>query len=361
MDYRKIYSRERLSAGDAQKAAEMIAFGPVIFQISRIMLHSGIFSMLRDSDRGMTVEEISAESGFSEYAAKVLLESSLTVGTVLYDFDTKRYSLSKTGWFMLTDEMVRVNMDFNHDVNYIGLFDLEEALRDGKPAGLRHFGGWKTIYEGLSQLPEQVQRSWFAFDHFYSDNSFDRALEIVFARRPHRILDVGGNLGAWALKCVEHDPDVRVTIADLPPQIEMMRRETAGHPGSDRIDAWPVDMLDGSSVLPSSPRIDAVWMSQFLDCFSLEEIRSILGKAVGIMDGEARLYIMETLWDRQRYETAAMCLTQISPYFTALANGRSKMYSLEDLRGAVEASGLAVEEIYDGIGLGHSILECKIK
>lgn len=79
------------------------------------------------------------------------------------------------------------------------------------------------------------------------------------------------------------------------------------------------------------------------------------------MNGEARLYIMETLWDRQRYETAAMCLTQISPYFTALANGRSKMYSLEDLRGAVEASGLAVEEIYDGIGLGHSILECKIK
>ena len=34
---------------------------------------------------------------------------------------------------------------------------------------------------------------------------------------------------------------------------------------------------------------------------------------------------METLWDRQRYETASYCLTQISLYFTAMANGNSKM------------------------------------
>lgn len=360
MDYRKAYSRERLSAGEAQKMAEMIAFAPVIFQVARIMLHSGIFSMLRDSE-GLTVEEISRRSGFSLYAAKVLMESSLTAGTVLYDFDSKLYTLSKTGLFMLTDEMVRVNMDFNHDVNYKGLFSLEESLRSGTPVGLKCFGDWNTIYEGLSQLPEDVQRSWFAFDHYYSDNSFGQALEIVFSGGPARILDVGGNLGALALRCVEHDPSVRVTVADLQPQIDMMRRETAGHPGADRIDAWPVDLLDESSSFPSSPRFDVVWMSQFLDCFSLDGIRSILGKAVGIMDQDTRLYIMETLWDRQRYETAVLCLTQTSPYFTALANGRSKMYSFEDLASAVVASGLEVAEVHDGIGLGHSILECKIQ
>ncbi|HIZ87753.1 MAG TPA: class I SAM-dependent methyltransferase [Candidatus Coprenecus pullistercoris] len=360
MDY-KDYSKDRLSAGEAQKMAEIIAFGPVVFQISRIMLKSGILGMLRDSEYGMTAQEISDASGYSVYAVKVLMESSLTLGTVLYDFETGRYSLGKTGWFLLTDEMVRVNMDFNHDVNYIGMFDLDSALKTGKPSGLRHFGQWQTIYEGLSQLPEQVQLSWFAFDHFYSDNSFGEALEIVFSRKPHRILDVGGNLGAWALKCVEYDPDVRVTIADLPPQIEMMRRETAGRPGAERIDAWPVNVLEPSAELPSEPRYDAVWMSQFLDCFSLREIESILGKASRVLDGNARLYVMETLWDRQRYETAAFCLTQISPYFTALANGCSKMYSSADLTEAIRNAGFEVVRIYDHIGLGHSVLECKIK
>ena len=62
----------------------------------------------------------------------------------------------------------------------MGLFYLDEALREGKPAGLKVFGEWPTIYEALSSLPEQVKKSWFGFDHFNSDNSFKEALELVF-------------------------------------------------------------------------------------------------------------------------------------------------------------------------------------
>ena len=102
----------------------------------------------------------------------MLLEASLTIGSVLVDKNTDRFSLSKIGWFLINDPATRVNIDFNHDVNYQGWFDLEEALVKGKPAGLKYFGEWPTIYEALSQLPEQVQKSWFGFDHFYSDSSF---------------------------------------------------------------------------------------------------------------------------------------------------------------------------------------------
>ena len=47
-------------------------------------------------------------------------------------------------------------MDFNHDVNYRGMFFLEEALKNEKPEGLKTLGDWPTIYEGLSKLPEEV-------------------------------------------------------------------------------------------------------------------------------------------------------------------------------------------------------------
>jgi hypothetical protein len=77
------------------------------------------------------------------------------------------------------------------------------------------------------------------------------------------------------------------------------------------------------------------------------------------MDDEARLFIMETFWDRQRFETAAYCLTQTSLYFTALANGNSKMYHSAEMIRLVEGAGLTVEEIADGVGKGHSILTCK--
>ena len=197
----KAYAEEHLSAREAQARAEWIAWAPIVFQASRLMVKLGILDLLRDSDNGMTIAEVASKTGLSVYAVKVLMEASLSIGTVLIvnSEEGERFTLSKTGWFLLTDTFTRVNMDFNHDVNYEGLFHLEEALRESRPAGLKHFGDWKTIYEGLSSLPEQVQKSWFGFDHFYSDGSFEQALKVVFGQKPHRLLDVGGNTGRWAL------------------------------------------------------------------------------------------------------------------------------------------------------------------
>lgn len=355
----KVYGREQFSAGQAQKQAEIIAFGPMVFQISRIMLKWGIFEMLRFSKDGLTLDEVVEKTGKSNYAIKILLEASLGIGTVLIDTKTDRYTLSKTGWFLLNDKRNQIDIDFNHDVNYIGLFDLETALDEGRPAGLKHFGEWPTIYEGLSSLPQQVQKSWFGFDHFYSDQSFAQALEVVFENKPKTLLDVGGNTGRWALQCVAHDNDVNVTIMDLPQQLEMMRHCTQGQKGADRIDGYAANLLDEKTVFPTNKHYDAIWMSQFLDCFSKEQIISILRRAASIMDNGTQLYIMETFWDRQRYETAAFCLTMTSVYFTAMANGNSKMYHSDDMADAIRQAGLKVERIVDNNGLGHSIVICK--
>ncbi len=352
------YTHEPLSARDAQRAAEFIAFGPMVFEVSRIMVKWGILDLLRDEE--LTIEEIASRVSCSTYAAKCLLEASLTIGTVLVNPATNRFSISKTGWFLVNDPATRVNLDFNHDVNYMGMFNLEEALKEGRPAGLKHLGNWATIYEGLSQLPENVQKSWFAFDHFYSDSSFAEALQIVFKRQPKTLLDVGGNTGRWAMQCVEHDALVQVTVMDLPQQLDMMREATHGKPGAERINGFGTDLLNPSNPFPTDRHYDAIWMSQFLDCFGEAEILSILERAAKIMDPQSTLYVMETLWDRQRFEPAAFCLTQTSLYFTAMANGNSKMYHSEDLVRLIEKAGLKVLCIHDHLGQGHSVIEAGI-
>ena len=358
-ELKKIYTKEQLSAVEAQRRAEFIAWGPAVFQSQRLMIKLGLLDMLRDcGEEGLTRTEIAERTGLSDYAAKCLLEASLCIGSVLVDADNDRYTLSKTGWFLLNDPATRVNIDFNHDVNYEGWFHLEEALLEGRPAGLRHFGPWPTVYEGLSQLPEQVQKSWFGFDHFYSDSSFPEALEIVFGKYGVKSLyDVGGNTGKWALRCVEHDKEVEVTVLDLPQQIEMMRENTKGKPGAERIKGYGINLLDAAAAFPKREGgLDAIWMSQFLDCFSMDEITSILSRAREAMTADTRLFIMETLWDRQRFDTAAFCLTMTSLYFTAIANGNSKMYNMEDMLQCVNDAGLRLENVYDGLGQGHSIL-----
>ena len=102
-------------------------------------------------------------------------------------------------------------------------------------------------------------------------------------------------------------------------------------------------------------------MSQFLDCFSEPQIRSILRRAAAVMTPDTRLYIMETLWDRQRFDTAAFCLAQTSLYFTAIANGNSRMYNTSDMERLIAAAGLRVERIVDNLGHGHSIMEVRTK
>lgn len=350
------YSHERLSAGEAQRLAQEIAFAPVVFQVSRLMVKFGILQLLNQNPDGLTQAEIVKQVEIDTYAVQVLLESSLSAGTVL--FQNERYLISKAGWFLLNDSMARVNMDFIHDVCYQGLFELEKTLQTGKPEGLKTFGTWPTLYEGLSSLPQQVQKSWFGFDHYYSDHSFDKALDIVFSHDVKTLLDVGGNTGRWAVQCVTRNPDVHVTIMDLPQQIGLMRQAVKNVAGQDRIHGHPADLLNPEVPFPRG--FDAIWMSQFLDCFSEKEAVSILSRAANSMDKHTALYIMEPFWDRQHYETAAYCLTQTSIYFSAMANGNSKIYHSDDMIRCIEAAGLKVAGITDGIGRGHSILRCTL-
>lgn len=97
------YDKEPLTAVEAQRLAQEIAFGPIVFQVSRLMLKFGIFQLLADERAGMTQEEISKACGLSSYATQVLLEASLTIGTVLQH--ENRYRLAKAGWFLLNDKM----------------------------------------------------------------------------------------------------------------------------------------------------------------------------------------------------------------------------------------------------------------
>ena len=105
------------------------------------------------------------------------------------------------------------------------------------------FGEWPTIYPALSELPSAARESWFAFDHFYSDNAFQLALKTIFDLEPKHIYDIGANTGKWALQCAAHDPDVKITLLDLPQQIALANENVKSKGYSDRISSYPVDLL----------------------------------------------------------------------------------------------------------------------
>ncbi|HOS17333.1 MAG TPA: SAM-dependent methyltransferase, partial [Bacteroidales bacterium] len=80
---KEIYAKERFTALEAQRLAQEIAFGPIVFQVSRLMVKFGIFQLLDDHKNGLSIADISQKTGLSRYGVQVLLESSLTIGTIL--------------------------------------------------------------------------------------------------------------------------------------------------------------------------------------------------------------------------------------------------------------------------------------
>jgi hypothetical protein len=342
--------RKDISALAAKFEAQKIAFAPLAFQAVRALRNLGILRLVSEAgDRGLSREEAAEKAGVSVYGAGVLLEMALGLGVCgLAEAETERFVLGKTGWFLLEDEMTAVNFDFVNDVCYSGAPGLTESIKTGKPKGLEVFGRWSTIYEALSSLPEGAKKSWFAFDHFYSDRAFAGALPLVFASPPRRILDIGGNTAKWAVLCCRRDASVRVTVADLPGQTALAEQAAAAAGFADRISVYPCDVLDPAAALP--PGHDVIWMSQFLDCFALEDVTAILRKIAAVSVPQTRVYILEPLWDKQRFEAAAFSLQATSLYFTCVANGRSKMYRSGELRRAVEAAGFEADGEWHDLG-----------
>ncbi len=348
------FETDQLNAADALTKAQQIAFAPMVFQASRALRDFGILAMLGKKG-GATLPHIVTQTGLSMYGVRVLLEAGLGIGLVTCHDGV--YELTKTGWYIQNDTMTIANMNFANDVCYEGLASLDASVKHDAPTGLKVFGNWPTIYHGLAYLPKTASNSWFAFDHFYSDDAYPLVQPMLDRYAIRNLLDIGGNTGRFALHCLAHNPQLRIGIADLPNMAKVAEATMHEHGYLDRVMFHPTDMLDASLSLPTG--YDAVWMSQFLDCFSDDHIVAILTKVKDVVADDAHIFILEPFWDRQRREVAAFCLQMTSLYFTSLANGNSQMYSAEVFLSLIERAGLRIVDQTDNIGVCQTLLVCK--
>ena len=349
------FNKEIYTALEAITEAQKIAFAPILFQAIIAMKNHGILSHIDQAGKnGINLDDLTKKVSLSNYAIELLLDVALSM-RVIYQQDSN-YILGKIGHFLLHDKMTEVNLNFSQDICYQSMFFLQEALEKGEPSGLKVFGEGKTIYPMLQSLPKLAKKSWFEFDHFYSDHSFPAALPYISELKPKHIYDIGGNTGKWAIFCAKNLQETQVTILDLPEQIAVAKENIKQAGYDDRIDGVSVNLLN-AEILPN--QADVWWMSQFLDCFSSEQIVQILKLIHRSMNDDATVCIMDLFWDRQNFEAGALSLNASSLYFTCLANGNSRFYHSKVFYQCLNEAGFHVEKDIDGLGFGHTLLICK--
>ena len=347
-------STQNIKAIDALEEAHRMAFAPFIFQTVVSLRKLGIFDLIFEKRKkgGISKEAIAETLQLSVYGVGVLLEMAESSNMVTQD-ENGQFKLTTIGYFLAYNETVSVNINFAHDVCYKGMYHLDEAIKTGKPEGLKELGNWKTIYEGLSQLTPIQQKSWFDFDHHYSDDIFAEALKIVFKKDRKAVFDIGANTGKFTIQCCKHNPSVNMTMVDLPGQLNVALKNVEQEGFQNRVKGHQIDWLSENPKLPNGA--DTFWLCQFLDCFSKDEILKVLQTCVDVMDENAELIIVETYTDRQRFDNAKFILEATSLYFTALANGNSKMYKATEFIEIAEKAGLKLNEDV-ALGEYHTML-----
>ena len=180
----------------------------------------------------------------------------------------------------------------------------------------------------------------------------------VFADNPKKILDIGGNTGKFAISCAQANLAVSITLVDHPRQVEIAKENVRLADLSERITFYACDLLNENTELPKG--YDAIWMSQFLDCFSEEQIIYLLKKVKASLNPGGSIFIMETFTDNQKFDSAKFCLDMTSLYFTAMANGKSRMYPMAKFVELIEKADLKVSNTFENIRLFHTILKCQL-
>lgn len=344
---------------DAYDRAQQIAFGPMIFNAVAAALDLGLLKALAQSDQSLSVTELHQTIGISEYGVKVLAEL-LSCAQIIKRTPEQTYQLDTIGECLLFDEMTRVNFNFVRYVNYLPGQFTTQSIQANKPRGLQVFNsGWSTIYPHLKDLPPAAQKAWFEFDHYYSDVSFTQSLELLKNYPKQHLCDIGGNSGKFAQAALSSDEQLKVTVVDLPEQIELINDNPDLNNVRSRLNTYSIDWLDERARLQLNEPADLIWMSQFLDCFSNEQAVMILKKAQESLSEHGHFAILEPLWDVQKMATSSLCLTATSLYFSILANGYSRFFGHQELLDIIDQAGLIVESEHSGLGISHTLLICR--
>lgn len=341
-------------------AAQRLAFAPFIFKAAAAALSTGLLARV-DAKPGLEAGAHAAALGISDYAAVVMTDILLTAGIIEKD-ETGGLRSTELAQLLLFDDMTRANFFFTDRVNYAGLEKTLDALLEGRPAGLAHFDkDWRTIYPHLTALPEDAQNAWFAFDHFHSDRAYEAAIaalrELPQAADPAAPLvlaDIGGNTGRFTRAFLAAFPNARAYFVDLPEQCATLSEREGMAEIMARVRTAPIDWLTDAP-LTGTEDADLYWMSQFLDCFSLQEARSILERTRAAMKPGARLLVLEPLVDEQRHQAAALSLAATSLYFTVLANGNSRFFHGAELRQLFVDAGFEIESEHPNLGISHTL------
>jgi hypothetical protein len=203
-----------------------------------------------------------------------------------------------------------------------GWSKLDEAVQYGTPVRTRSSHG-----------TDRAQRESFLMGMFNLASMLaPRLAEEINLSGRHRLLDLAGGPGTYAIHFCKKNPELNAVIYDLPTTRPFAEQTVERFALSDRIVFMEGDIIDD----PIGSGFDVVWISHLLHSEGPETCAAIVAKAVAALDDGGLLLIQEFILDDSRTAPLQPALFSLN---MLIGTPSGQAYSQTELRDMMTKAG----------------------
>jgi len=201
---------------------------------------------------------------------------------------------------------------------------LVEVVRTGRSNAR---SGWDRAQEN-----QAAYRAFIQAMHVIGRGMADRIVAVLQPQRVRRALDVGGASGTYTIAMLRANPDLRATLFDLPPVVEMARERLQAEGLIHRVDLVAGDFY--ADPLPSGH--DMVLLSAIIHQNSPSQNRDLYRKCFQALEGGGWIAIRDVVMDESHTRPVGGALFAINMLVNTEGGGT---YSFSEIRSDLESAG----------------------
>ncbi|MCC6188935.1 MAG: methyltransferase domain-containing protein, partial [Anaerolineales bacterium] len=194
----------------------------------------------------------------------------------------------------------------------------------GQNVGIRRYPGeGQTLYEKFRFDP-RTKNIFYLYMNCYSEYAIPYVLGKVDFSAARRVLDVGGGGGSNAIALAQQNPQMEITILDLPSAQQICEDQISRRHLCDRIKFVARDIFkDG---FPNG--FDHVLFFHELMIWNHDQIRTLLDKAYNALGEAGRVVIVGSVSNDS--EDGPLMAALDTVYFRSVAAGQGMIYPWKD-------------------------------
>lgn len=238
----------------------------------------------------VTAEDLAASAHADPRATALLLDACVSLGLLtcsngIYCNTTEsEVYLKRTSPHTLAGYAL-----YSHNVSWRLWQHLPDAVRQGTHRWPQAFQMQGPIFSHFFQTPESM-RTFLTGLHGFGMLSSPQAVAAHDLSDVKHFVDLGGGTGHLSLAFLDHYPNARATVFDLPQVIPLTRELTHNR----------VHCLEGDFFADELPPADCYALARILHDWSPPKIAVLLRKIYEALPPGGRLLICETLIDESR-------------------------------------------------------------